>query len=514
MRERLRVVLIKPSKYGIDGFVDRFRLGYMPNATIWHIASMTPKNIDGCTIEIKTVDEMVERDLSYLRFEPGDLVALVGVQSHQFQRAVDLATHAIERGALAVIGGPHPMTCDTSEFHGKGVSFCLAEAELAWHGILVDAIQGELQPIYGRDQRWQQELKSPVIESPSRKQLRGYPAPMLGLYPARGCPYTCNFCSVVQIAGHIVRSQSIDTTMESLRSAKRAGMVGVIFTSDNFNKWVGAPDLLRAMIDENIDLPFFIQCDAQIADQEWLLELLGRAGCGFLMVGAETFNRQALVDARKFQNHPQRYVQIAQLCRRHGIFPYFSNIIGFPHDTEASIKENVRCAKALEPAVCWFYIMTPIPGTKQYDDFMEKGLITERNLDRFDATCPTWQHPQLSHQQLLDMLFYSYDELYRRPTDLVMRCLSGWKQGIAWRPAFSSLAYTLLLRFNLMRRIHPMIGGLMQVKLDHANRYLDRRRRRFGHELLPLPNSIAPTAVDLAFENNPIHRGKLLRVRQ
>lgn len=38
----------------------------------------------------------------------------------------------------AVIGGPHPMTCDTSELHGRGVSFCLSEAAKAsWPAIIL-----------------------------------------------------------------------------------------------------------------------------------------------------------------------------------------------------------------------------------------------------------------------------------------------------------------------------------------------------------------------------------------
>ena len=38
----LRVVLVKPSKYGADGFVERFRLGFMPNSTLPHLESYLP----------------------------------------------------------------------------------------------------------------------------------------------------------------------------------------------------------------------------------------------------------------------------------------------------------------------------------------------------------------------------------------------------------------------------------------------------------------------------------------
>src|SRR5256885_10209478 len=131
---RLRVLILKPSKYGGDSFVERFRRGFMPNGTLPHLASMTPARVGDVPVEVRVVDEYVHTDLEYLSLlgtEPGatTLVALAGVQSHQFQRALDLAALARESGALAVIGGPHAMTCDTTALQGRGVSFSLSEAD-------------------------------------------------------------------------------------------------------------------------------------------------------------------------------------------------------------------------------------------------------------------------------------------------------------------------------------------------------------------------------------------------
>src|SRR5207244_11224953 len=129
-------------------------------------------------------------------------------------------------------------------------------------------MHGEPLPGDGRGQRWRAEVHAPVLIPPSKRDLRRYVVPMLGIYPARGCPFTCNFCSVIKIAGRQIRSQAIETTMESLRQAKRAGVRMVMFTSDNFNKYAEAHELLEQMIAEKIDIPFFVQCDTQIAKQE------------------------------------------------------------------------------------------------------------------------------------------------------------------------------------------------------------------------------------------------------
>src|SRR6266704_5075605 len=156
---KLRVVILKPSKYAPGGFVERFRRGFMPNSTIPYLRSMTPASLDGVAIETITIDEYVRTDLEYLkllqRIDHPTLLALVGVQSHQFHRSLDLAAYAQAHGVKhCIIGGPHPMTCDTTPLQQRGVSFALAEAEMIWLRVLRDAIRGELAPVYGEEQRW------------------------------------------------------------------------------------------------------------------------------------------------------------------------------------------------------------------------------------------------------------------------------------------------------------------------------------------------------------------------
>src|SRR5262245_30833517 len=172
----LRVVIIKPSKYGLSGHVDRFRRGFMPNSTVPYIRSMTPDSVDSVPVETIAVDEYVQTDLGYLDLlrKPNGptLLALVGVQSHQFHRSLDLAALARANGILSIIGGPHVMTCDTTDLHGRGISFALAEAETVWLSILRDAIRGELQAVYGHEQRWAMELDAPVLTPPSKRDLR------------------------------------------------------------------------------------------------------------------------------------------------------------------------------------------------------------------------------------------------------------------------------------------------------------------------------------------------------
>ena len=496
MSHPLKVVVLKPSKYMEDGYVERFRWGFMPNSTVPYVRSMTPVVVGDTPVEVHTVDEYVHTDLEYLSLlkpssEGRTLLALVGVQSHQFHRALDLAALARENGCMVVIGGPHAMTCDTSPMHGSGVSFALAEAELVWSQILEDASEGRLKPVYGQQQRWQKELESPVVVPPGPKDLSRYVISMLGLYPARGCPFLCNFCSVTKIAGRKIRSQSISTTMASLRAAKAAGVRMIMFTSDNFNKYPEAEALLEAMIEEQLGLDFFVQCDTQIARQEPLIKLLAKAGCFQMFIGVESFNRETLLAAHKGQNRPEMFRDIVRLCRRHGISSHFSNIIGFPQDTRETIQEHLEILREMDPSWASFYILCPIPGTEQYDDFLAQGLITEKNLDRFDTTCLTWRHPSLSRQELSNLLFQCYRKFYSARHALlnVGDEIQLRGRGVL-RRAVGSLAMSMFSRYCAWRKLHPMSGGVRRLRLDKAQDYLPLRQRTFGFTLAALPQSL------------------------
>ena len=174
--------------------------------------------------------------------------------------------------------------------------------------------------------------------------------------------------------------------------------------------------------------------------------------------------------------------------------PAVANIIGFPSDTETAILERLQTLKMLDPDVTTFYIMTPIPGTDQYEDLRARGLLTKSNLDRFDTTCLTWRHPQLTDEQLRDLLFRVYREFYSGP-HMVTKLLRARRRHVA---LLHGLAIWWFGRFAGRRRLHPMAGGIGRVRSDGVADYLPLRRKLFGFDLAPLPTSLALSAVDQA----------------
>ena len=491
---KLRVVLIKPSKYDASGYVQRYKSGLMPNSTLSHIATLTPEQVSGLKVEVEYIDEYVRTNLDYLdSLKPRDgeqtLVAVVGVQSHQFHRAIDIAAFASSHGVRNVIvGGPHPMTCDTSLLHNRGVSFSLSEAEVVWMEVLEDAAGGALKSIYGAENRWSPIITDREFRVPPREEIESHWVPMVGYYPVRGCPFVCSFCSVIKIAGRQVRNPSVQSIVRALKRIEKAGVEFVVFTSDNFNKFPEAERLLESMIEEKIRIRFWFQADTQIVNQERLLRLIARAGGAEMFLGTESFNTNDLKSVQKRHNRPDTYSEIVRMCRETGIRAHFSNIFGFPDQNESGIREHVSILKDLSPEFASFYILTPIPGTEQYKEYLENGLIFETNLDRFDAHTPTVLHEFVRPEKLQNLLFEAYEEFYKD-------AMSKHKNRIDRE----TRNYMVFCRLSAARRMHPMSSGLGAVEMDRNIDYLELRMKIFdvGSEL-PLPANLELSAKDQA----------------
>jgi radical SAM superfamily enzyme YgiQ (UPF0313 family) len=195
------------------------------------------------------------------------------------------------------------------------------------------------------------------------------------------------------------------------------------------------------------------------------------------------------------------------LCRQYRIDTHFSNIIGFPEDTEAGIRQHLETLIELGPDIASFYILTPIPGTEQYDDFMADGRIYEKNLDRFDGTQPTWTHEHLSPEQRTRLLYWCYESFYSLShlTKRIQRVIRNRKPG-EFSGLMGGIAEAFITqgvaRMAAFKQIHPMSGGVGRILNDRVQDYQKLRRERFGFDLLPLPLSLAAPDSSLIVDMN------------
>jgi len=208
-----------------------------------------------------------------------------------------------------------------------------------------------------------------------------------------------------------------------------------------------------------------------------------------MFVGVETFDKNALKQANKFHNKPDSYNQIIKLCRKAKIQSHFSNIIGFPSDTVESIHEQSNTIQLLNPSLASFNILTPIPGTEQYEDYKAKGLLAVKNMDRIDGTCLTWRHPAISPDEMTKILFQCFIDC----------CNTALKAG---HLSHNNKAMLLAFRHYAKQGMHPMSGGTGKIYLDSVNDYTDLRKKYYDIELAPLPNNLALSPADELFNKN------------
>src|SRR5581483_2594837 len=163
---KFQLILIKPSHYDDDGYVIQWLRSTIPSnslaSTYGLLAKCAEEQALGPDIEIEVYDETntivrPQRIVREIRAAGGGFVGLVGVQSNQFPRALDL-TRQFRAGAIpVVIGGCHVSGClamlpelqpDLKTALDLGASLFAGEAEGRMAELLRDVEAGRLKPIY------------------------------------------------------------------------------------------------------------------------------------------------------------------------------------------------------------------------------------------------------------------------------------------------------------------------------------------------------------------------------
>jgi hypothetical protein len=200
------------------------------------------------TIDIELIDETNTRiDVPTLlaRFRSHSnfgLVALTGVQSNQYPRALDIARPFREAGIQVAMGGFHVSGClsmldgravDLDTCRDMGIAMFAGEAENRFDTVLRDAAEGGLAPLYDFMKELPGIEGTPVPFLPKR-----YVARTLGLSTSfdagRGCPYQCSFCTIINVQGRKSRFRSADDIERLVRLNWGQGVHKFFITDDNF----------------------------------------------------------------------------------------------------------------------------------------------------------------------------------------------------------------------------------------------------------------------------------------
>lgn len=356
---------------------ERLKPWYAPPLSLLVLASYILQDI-----EIKLYDEFID-DIDFN--EKFDIVAITGM-TRQINRAYEIAKIFKSNGAYIVIGGIHSSVLPEEALEYADTIF-IGEAEQTWPIFLKDYINGVPQKIYKAKSYFNLEKAlTPKYELINFNKFLNNDTyfKFIPLQATRGCPHNCSFCLTTKFYGSKIRKKKIEQIIKEIEYIKSLKINHLfLFVDDNFffdKKF--SKELLKNLL--NLNIKYVAQSDLSIADDEELLELAYLSGCIMVFIGFESLNSKSLetINNNKWKmKQMEKYERSIKIIQNHGIVVFGAFVIGFPYDNLNTFEETKNFViKNKIPGQ--FTLLTPIPGTKIYDDLKNKNkLIKEKYWD-------------------------------------------------------------------------------------------------------------------------------------
>jgi len=522
---QFEIIMIKPTHYDDDGYPITWWKGIIPSnslAVIYGInRDCAQRQVLGPDVEItlETLDEAnsvisPEKIINGIRKRGSKaFLMLVGVQSNQFPRAMDIAAPFRDAGIPVAVGGFHVsgtlsmLPEPPPELQGawdKGISLFAGEAEQGRMDlVLKDAWNGELKPLYNF-----------LDDLPA---LPGQPTPFLlkeavdrtlgswgSLDLGRGCPFQCSFCTIINVQGRKSRFRTADDLENIVRENFAQGVESFFITDDNMARnhdWEKFFDRLIALREEGFETKLIIQVDTLCHKTPGFIEKAIAAGVVRVFIGLENINPDNLAAAGKRQNKITEYRAMLQAWVNGGAYTFAGYIVGFPGDTKESIIRDIEIIKRELPLdVLELFYLTPLPGSKDHLDLYLAGEWMDPDINKYALHRRVTHHPKMSDEEWEAAYkaawetFYTYEHM-----ETVARRHGFQKNGEPNRAARYFNDFKMIYEIE---GVHPLEGGAVRIK--------DRKSRRSTFKLeSPLvfyPKYLAETTVKLARYLNAFHR--------
>lgn len=510
-KERFHVVLIKPSRYDDDGYVVRWWRGVITSNSL---ACMHALTLDACEnrglgdliepvihVYDETVQKVPVRKLAreFNRAGEKSIICMTGVQTNQFDRAVDLAREFKREGLKTMIGGFHvsgviemlpDLGCGLKEALDEGITLVAGEVENRWQELLRAAFEDRLEPLYNfvNDKPPLQTTPGPVLPEGTVDRFFGR---QTSFDAGRGCPFHCSFCTIINIQGNTMRGRNADDIEKIVRHNYRRGYHHMFITDDNFARhpeWESIADRLIALKEkEKIHLSLMIQTDTAAHRIPGFIEKMTKAGVRRVFIGLESVNPDNLRASGKYQNQLNSFRVMLQKWRDNGAVTIAGYIIGFPGDTVASIARDVEFLKRELPLdLVEFFVMTPLPGSKDHQKlYLEKFPMSPDN-NLYDTMHSVVEHPNMTQAELMTAYQEAWKSFLSREH---CRTLLLRRKGPRRRILFSMLIWFRSSLF--LDNMHPLMGGFLRRK--------GRKDRRPGLPVEPFLPYYAKRIFALAF---------------
>jgi hypothetical protein len=485
-RSRFQLILIKPSHYDDDGYLIRWWRAMSPSnslASVYSIAAdCAGRQVLGpdVAIDIVVMDEintrigvpaLIERFRRHGNF---GCVALVGVQSNQYPRALDIARPLRAAGIAVSIGGFHVSGClsmldghavDLDACRNMGIAIFAGEAEGRLEIMLRDVAAGQIKPLYNFMNDLPSIEGTPTPFLPKRHVMRTL-GQSASFDAGRGCPYQCSFCTIINVQGRKSRYRSPDDIEQLVRLNFAQGVSSFFITDDNFARNKEWESIFDRLIDlrekDRIPIRLLIQVDTLCHKIPNFIEKAKRAGVTKVFIGLENINPDNLAAAKKRQNKITEYRKMLLAWKAQGIVTFAGYILGFPADTPATIRRDIAIIQQELPVdLLEFFILTPLPGSEDHQTLWKNGVAMSPDLNIYDTEHVCTAHSVMSSKEWRD-IYHEAWSLYYTPAHMKTLLRRAAVNGV---PLLNLAKY--LLTFSTtdrLEQVHPLQGGILRLK--------------------------------------------------
>ena len=333
------------------------------------VAALLPESWE-CRLINRNTEELTDADLDW-----ADMVMTGGMLP---QRPDTLYVIALsqQRGKPVIVGGPDVTT--SPEAYADADCRVLGEAE----GI-IDSFIGA----------WDSGIRHGVFEAPKfQVDVTKTPVPRydllkrdqylyLGVQFSRGCPFTCEFCDIIEIYGRVPRTKTKDQMLTELDALYRIGYRGhVDFVDDNFignKKAVKAflPHLISWQKAHGYPYKFSTEASINLADDDALLSLMREANFFTIFVGIESPDTDTLIAMQKKQNTRRSIAQGVHKIYAAGIFVNAGFILGFDTEKGSVAEAMVALIEDAAIPVCMVGLLYGLASTQLARRLTREGRL-------------------------------------------------------------------------------------------------------------------------------------------
>lgn len=222
------------------------------------------------------------------------------------------------------------------------------------------------------------------------KDYEKYPKVALGyIFAIRGCPYNCWFCGSRYIWGRKARFRSPQNVVEEINLSHKKGIHSIHFDDDTFGinkKYIF--ELCDTISRHAPEMRWSCEMPVKLVKDD-IIRVMKESGCHSIILGIESGNNEILKKIRKGIT-VEEAIEACDIIKRHKIDLLVFFMVGFPWETEESLKDTIEAIRKTKADNIIYSIFMPYPGTEAFEYCKERGLVSED----FDPSLYNHQSPE------------------------------------------------------------------------------------------------------------------------